>query len=91
MEKEIQIKARDEDLKGVYANLMIVSHTKEEFCLDFINAFNPPILVVRILTSPAHLKRMIAALKENMEKYEEKFGKVEPAKEIETPIGFRPK
>lgn len=89
--KEIQIKAKDEDLKGVYANLMIVSHTKEEFCLDFINAFNPPILVARILTSPAHLKRMIEALKENMGKYEEKFGKVEPAKETETPIGFRPK
>ena len=91
MEKrEIQIKAKDEDLKGVYANLMIVSHTREEFCLDFINAFNPPILVARILTSPAHLKRMIDALKENMEKYEEKYGKVEPAKEIEKPIGFKP-
>lgn len=91
--KEIQIKARDEDLKGVYANLMIVSHTKEEFCLDFINSFNPSILVVRVLTSPAHLKRMIEALKENMEKYEEKFGKVEPAneKEVENSIGFRPK
>jgi hypothetical protein len=91
MEKrEIKIKAKDEDLKGVYANLMIVSHTREEFCLDFINAFNPPILVSRVLTSPAHLKRMINALSENMRIYEEKFGKVEPAKEVEIPIGFRP-
>ncbi|MBC7074270.1 DUF3467 domain-containing protein [Candidatus Parcubacteria bacterium] len=89
-QREIQIKVRDEDLKGVYANLMIVSHTREEFCLDFINAFNPPILVARILTSPAHLKRMISALTENMAKYEEKFGKVEPAKELENPVGFRP-
>lgn len=92
--KEVQIKAKDEDLKGVYANLMVVTHTREEFCLDFIlHGFNPPVLVARVVTSPAHLKRMIDALKGNMEKYEEKFGKVEPAneKEVETSIGFRPK
>jgi hypothetical protein len=88
--KEIQIKARDEDLKGVYSNLMIVSHTKEEFCLDFINAFNPPTLTSRVLTSPSHLKRMIKALEENMKKYEEQFGEVEVAKEPEAPLGFQP-
>ena len=93
MEKrEIQIKAKDEDLRGVYANAMVVSHTKEEFCLDFLLVnFNPPILVSRIITSPAHLKRIIEALSDNQKKYEEKFGKVEPSKEVEIPIGFRPK
>jgi len=89
--KEIQIKAKDEDLKGLYSNLMIVSHNKEEFCLDFINTFNPPILTARILTSPAHIKRMIEALKENMKKYEERFGQVEPAKEQENILGFQAK
>ncbi len=89
-ERQIQIKAKDEDLKGVYSNLMIVSHTKEEFCLDFVNTFNPPILVGRILTSPAHLKRMIQALTENMKKYEEKFGQVEAAEELKAPLGFQP-
>lgn len=96
MEKnEIQIKARDEDLKGMYANSMIVTHTKEEFCLDFIlHGFNPPILLARILTSPSHFKRMIEALNENLKKYEEKFGKIEAEKEKSekegTKIGFRP-
>jgi len=89
-QKEIKIKAKDEDLKGVYSNLMIISHTKEEFCLDFVNTFNPPILTARVLMSPAHLKRMIRALEENMKKYEERFGAVEPAKEPEAPLGFRP-
>jgi len=89
-QKQIQIKAKDEDLKGVYSNLMIVSHTKEEFCLDFVNTFNPPILTSRVLMSPAHLKRMIKALEENMKKYEEQFGEVEAAKEPETPLGFQP-
>ena len=89
-EKQIQIKAKDEDLKGVYSNLMIVSHTKEEFCLDFVNTFNPPILTSRVLMSPAHLKRMIKALEVNMKQYEEQFGEVEAAKELETPLGFQP-
>ena len=89
-QKQIQIKAKDEDLKGVYSNLTIVSHTKEEFCLDFINTFNPPTLTSRVLMSPGHLKRMIKALGENMKKYEERFGEVEAAKEPEAPLGFQP-
>jgi hypothetical protein len=89
-QKEIQIKAKDDDLKGVYSNLMIVSHTKEEFCLDFVNTFNPPILTARVLMSPGHLKRMIQALEINMKKYEEQFGPVEAAKEAKTPLGFQP-
>ena len=69
---------------------MIISHTKEEFCLDFINTFNPPALTSRVLTSPGHVKRMIKALEENMKKYEEQFGKIEAAKELEVPLGFQP-
>jgi len=89
-EKQIQIKAKDEDLKGVYSNLVIVSHTKEEFCLDFINTFNPPMLTSRVLMSPAHLKRLIHALGVNMKKYEGQFGEVEAAEEPETSLGFQP-
>ncbi len=89
-QKQIQIKAKDDDLKGVYSNLMIVSHTKEEFCLDFINALHPPILTARVIMSSGHVKRMIKALEGNMKKYEEQFGEVEAAKEPEAPIGFQP-
>lgn len=89
-QKQIQIKAKDDDLKGVYSNLMMVRHTKEEFCLDFINNFDPPMLSSRVLTSPGHLKRMIQALEINMKKYEEQFGNVEIAREPETPLGFQP-
>jgi hypothetical protein len=69
-------------MKGNYANNMFASHTKEEFILDFINiAFFPPpgqgVAVSRVITSPGHFKRMIAALNENLKKYEEQFGKIE--------------
>jgi len=33
-QKQIQIKAGDTEIKGVYSNVMEVKHTKEEFCLD---------------------------------------------------------
>ena len=88
--KEVKIKVSDEDLKGFYSNLMQVSHTREEFCLDFFNFFPPQgVLVSRIILSPSHLKRMIMALGENLKKYEEKFGKIEVAKESEKIIGFQ--
>ena len=66
--KQIKIKIRDEDLKGVYSNLMQIYHTKEEFCFDFFNVFPPQgILVTRVLMNPAHLKRMIRALQESQD------------------------
>ena len=66
---------------GVYANYMIVSHTPEEFILDFILAASPsPRLTSRVITSPAHIKRIIAALQGNMQRYETNFGKVKEPK-----------
>lgn len=89
-QRKIKIKAKDEDLKGVYSNLMQVLHTKEEFILDFF-LVSPPegILTSRVIMSPAHVKRMAGALRENIQKYEEKFGEIKVPKAPETPIGFK--
>lgn len=89
MEQQIKIKAKDDDLKGNYSNLMQIMHTKEEFMLDFFMVSPPTgVLASRIIMSPGHLKRMINALKDNIEKYEEKFGKIEEAETPEQKIGF---
>ena len=89
-QQQINIKADDTSLKGVYANSMLVSHTREEFVLDFLNVFPPQgFLVSRVMTSPGHLKRIIAAFTENLAKYERSFGKVEASKEPDRSIGFR--
>jgi len=86
--QQIQIKAKEEDLKGNYSNLMYVGHTKEEFIFDFLlNAPPSNTLVSRIIMSPAHVKRMIRALQGNMEKYEGQFGKIEEAKTPEVSEG----
>jgi len=88
--KEIKVNFPDKLLGGVYSNNMIVTHTKEEFIMDFLVVVPPSGSVTsRVIISPGHMKRTIIALKKNLEMYEQKFGKISPAEEPST-IGFRP-
>jgi len=89
-QKQVKIKLREEDLKGNYSNLMQIVHTKEEFVLDFF-LLSPPegILTSRVIMSPGHTKRMVKALKDNIEKYEAKFGRIEEASVPDEKIGFK--
>jgi hypothetical protein len=85
--KQIPIKVDDHILGGVYANLLLVRHTREEFILDFVGLFpEAGRLNARVITSPGHLKRILRALQDNLGKYEASFGKVveseEPPKAI---------
>lgn len=76
-ERDIHIKISDEILRGVYANQMVVRHSREEFVIDFINVCPPEGVVnARVIVSPGHLKRMISALSENLGRYEQRFGVV---------------
>lgn len=62
---------------GVYANNMVVGHTREEFVMDFLYVFpNQAVVNARVITSPGHMKRIIRALQDNMRKYEARFGEV---------------
>ena len=76
-EREIPIKIPEDVLRGAYANQMVVRHSREEFVLDFINVVPPEGVVnARVIVSPGHLKRMIAALGENLARYEQRYGAV---------------
>jgi len=87
--QEVQVKADDKILKGRYANIMYIAHTKEEFVLDFLNIFPPQgTLVSRVITSPGHMKRILKALEENIKQYEDKFGSIEVAPEPKKGVGF---
>ena len=80
--KGLNVRIGDEELKGRYSNLLRISHTREEFILDFINAVPPQAIVTaQVTTSPGHLKRLVRALAENLERYEKAFGTVEEAPE----------
>ena len=87
--QEIQINFPPDKQGGVYANNMVVAHSKEEFILDFMLVAPPNGVVnARIIMSPGHVKRVIAALAQNLKHYEEKFGRVEEAREPQNPFGF---
>jgi hypothetical protein len=87
-QQNIPLQAAPEVLKGVYANNMQVSHTKEEFYLDFLNMSffpNAATLVAKVIISPAHYKRIVAAMTDNLKKYEDKFGAIDSPKPEGTP------
>jgi hypothetical protein len=74
---EIQINTGDEILRGKYSNNMISSHSADEFILDWLlNSPSGVHLVSRIIVSPSHIKRIIQALKENLDNYEKQFGSI---------------
>jgi hypothetical protein len=74
---QLQVKVTDEVLKGVYANMVQVGHTPEEFILDFMNLFPPTgIITSRVVISPGHMKRIVAALADNLKRYEQQFGSI---------------
>lgn len=86
--KEIKIDFPADLRGGVYANNLIVSHTKEEFILDFVLVAPPTGTVTsRVVVSPGHMKRAIDALQANLKKYEDRFGGLEPAEDPNS-IGF---
>jgi len=78
----IQVKLTDDVLGGVYSNSMQVTHTREEFVLDFMSIFPPAGKVnARVIISPGHMKRIILALQDNLRKYEAQFGPIQQAPE----------
>ncbi len=85
--QNLNIKIGDEELKGRYSNLLRITHTREEFILDFVNLVPPQgAVTARIITSPGHLKRIVQALAQNLARYEEAFG---PIPEAADPSGGR--
>lgn len=65
---------------GVYSNLVMISHSPEEFILDFIRVMPgvPKARVKsRIIVTPQHAKRLLRALSENIERYEAAHGEID--------------
>lgn len=87
--QQIQIKATDQVLAGVYSNALQISHTKEEVTFDFLS-IHPPQgqLLSRVITSPGHAKRILAALQDNLKKYEGQFGAITIAAAPTGDFGF---
>ena len=73
----IKINTSDEISRGRYSNMILASHSSDEFMLDWLlNSPNGPHLVARLILSPANLKRTIETLKLSLQQYEKQFGVV---------------
>jgi len=77
---QLNIELPEEIAEGIYSNLAIISHSNAEFVVDFIRMMpNVPKAKVkaRLILTPAHAKRLLKALADNINKFETQFGMIE--------------
>lgn len=90
--QQINVELSDEVAEGVYSNLAMIAHSNSEFVVDFIRLMPgvPKARVKsRIIMTPDHAKRLLSALKDNIDKYEQAFGKIEGGNDFpEFPMNF---
>src|SRR5690606_32336634 len=89
---QINIELSEETAEGIYTNLAMIAHSSSEFVIDFIRLM-PGVPKAKVksreVITPEHAKRLLNALKENIEKYEETFGPIKKTDEApKFPINF---
>ena len=78
---QIQIEVPNDEMQGRYANLAVISHGPNDFFIDMILlAPNAPKARVqsRNIMTPENAKQLLAALQENVRKYEMAYGEIVP-------------
>lgn len=78
-EKQMKINIAPDKATGVFSNLALIAHTPSEFVLDFAQlmpGLEQANVISRIVTTPAHAKRLLMALEDNISKYEKQFGTI---------------
>lgn len=78
--QEVSIELTDEMAQGIYSNLAIITHSTSEFVIDFIRivpGVQQAKVKSRIIIAPDHAKRLLFALGDNIEKYENDFGEID--------------
>ncbi len=75
----ININLSEEVAEGEYSNLAIITHSNAEFIIDFVKIM-PGIpkgnVKSRIILTPLHAKRLLNALKDNVQKFESVHGHI---------------
>ena len=76
---QLDIELSEEIADGIYSNLAIISHSNSEFVIDFVRMLPglPKAKVKsRIVLNPQHAKRLLLALSDNVQKFEDNFGEI---------------
>lgn len=78
-QQQINIELGEKEAEGIYSNLAIITHSPAEFIIDFTRIVPgvPKAKVhARIITTPQHAKMLLKALKDNIDKFETRFGEI---------------
>jgi len=90
-QNQINIELPEEIAEGEYANLAIITHSNQEFVIDFVR-LSPGVpkakVKSRIILTPQHAKRLMMALSENVRKFEQVHGEIKEYDQISYPLNF---
>ena len=90
---QINIELDEKVAEGIYSNLAIINHSASEFVLDFVTIMpGAPKSKVksRIILTPQHAKRFLAALGENIHRFENAHGEIKESDQPHIPLNFGP-
>ena len=90
-QNQINIELPEEIADGEYSNLAIITHSNQEFVIDFVRlAPGVPKAKVksRIILTPQHAKRLMMALSENVRKFEQMHGEIKDYEQFAIPMNF---
>ncbi|HCL00615.1 MAG TPA: DUF3467 domain-containing protein [Candidatus Marinimicrobia bacterium] len=91
---QLKIELPEAKAEGNYSNFTVISHSGAEFVIDFARIMpGIPKAVVqsRIIMTPMHAKTLLYTLKDNIAKFEAKFGEIKmPKREVNEPFEFHP-
>lgn len=77
---KLNIELPEDVATGIYANLAVITHSPAEFVMDFIQVMpGMPKAKVRsrVVMSPHHVKRLLGALAENVQRFEKQHGPIQ--------------
>lgn len=90
---QINIELDEKIAEGIYSNLAIINHSHSEFVLDFVTLMPgvPKAKVKsRIILTPQHAKRLLAAIAENIQRFEKAHGEIKESDQPQIPLNFGP-
>ena len=79
-QQNLKLNISPEVSEGTYSNLVVISHNPTEIILDFaqlLPGIDGASVRQRIIMNTLHAKRTLAALSDNIKKYEQQFGAIE--------------
>jgi len=90
---KINIEIDENVAEGTYSNLAIINHSVSEFVIDFVSIMpgTPKSKVKsRIILTPQHAKRLLKALKDNVQRFENAHGEIKDYEQPPIPLNFGP-